>query len=71
MEFLRPVPPVDDENRGSVLLTIQILTFVIAFGLTCTRIWTRTKIVGTLGWDDFLVTIGIVRSVATNQANGY
>ena len=70
MEFPKPVPSVEDENRGPVLLTIQILTFVIAFSLTCTRLWTRTKIVGTLGWDDFLVTIAMVCTVFTKQANG-
>ena len=68
MEHNAPFPPFEGDNRGSVLLTIEIVTLIIALCLIGMRIWTRTKIAGNLGWDDLFVITGMVRTHHRQQA---
>ena len=70
------LPP--DVNRGYILLTVSAVTFSVAFGLVCLRLFVRTKLVrGSLGWDDFFVVLGVVSPIdeclpiQKNRANLY
>ena len=60
MDAFGPLPSVSDQYRGTALLATLVVTFVFASSLVVMRVWTRTMIAGKLGWDDYLVVIGVV-----------
>ena len=57
-----PPPPGGDENRGYQVLIVLIVTFTAAFIPVCLRVWVRSRMVGSLGWDDYTIIGAMVRT---------
>lgn len=52
----------EDENRGHRVLIVLIVTFTTAFIPVCLRVWVRSRMVGSLGWDDYTIIGAMVRT---------
>ena len=52
----------EDENRGHQVLIVLIVTFTAAFIPVCLRVWVRSRMVGSLGWDDYTIIGAMVRT---------
>jgi hypothetical protein len=59
-----PLPPFPggDENRGYQVLIVLIVTFTAAFIPVCLRVWVRSRVAGSLGWDDYAIIGAMVRT---------
>ena len=57
-----PPSPGGDENRGYQVLIVLIVTFTAAFIPVCLRVWVRSRMVGSLGWDDYTIIGAMVRT---------
>ena len=54
-------PPRDGNvDTGDVLIAVAIATFVPALLMVLLRMYTRTRIVRSIGWDDWIMVPAIV-----------
>lgn len=56
-----PLPNYSDPvTRGDAVLIVNIITIIIAFLMTCLRLYTRLRITCTPGLDDIVIIISLV-----------
>ena len=56
-----PLPNyIDPVTRGDAVLIVNIITIIIAFLVTCLRLYTRLRITCTPGLDDIVIIISLV-----------
>src|ERR1700761_7762705 len=55
---------VNPPTRGPALEYICIVFGVLAVVIVCVRIYSRLSITRALGWDDFLIVVGLAVSIA-------
>ena len=60
-------PSVDDRALPGVTV-INCLLGAIALVVVCLRIYTRAWIKPSLGWDDFLIVLGLVSHYCTHRS---
>ena len=61
------MPLERDQDRRNILFITILVTFILASVVVTMRIWTRTKIAGKIGWDDFLVVVGMVSILTRHE----
>ena len=49
-----------DYNRGDIVIAIDVVFLGLALILVCLRVYVRTKINKSFGWDDFLIILALV-----------
>ncbi|KAI9675737.1 MAG: hypothetical protein M1817_001104 [Caeruleum heppii] len=57
-------PPYPDENQGPRILAVCVTTTVLAFVIVCLRLFTRIKVVRSVGWDDYVILLTMAVSIA-------
>lgn len=56
MAELPDLPPAEgDQDRKAVLLTVVISMTILSTATVLLRIYTRTKVIHNLGWDDYTI----------------
>lgn len=58
---------VDPETRGPALAAINHTFLGLCVVLVAARIYTRVRIVRWFGWDDVLIIVALVRSIASRS----
>lgn len=53
--------PAHGQNRGLGLVAVYTATMAVAAVLIAVRLYVRARILKKLWWDDFFVTISLVR----------
>ena len=69
MEAL-PEPRGGDQNRGPSFLIVALLFCVFALLSVLLRLFVRIRIIGSTGWDDYLISLAVVSSINCLDMSG-
>lgn len=53
-------------DRGNVIYAVSWVLFAVSFVLVLLRIWTRTRIIRSWGWDDASICLAMVGNSRIN-----
>ena len=60
MDSYHQPPPDGDLNKGPIVLTVTLITAIIALILVGLRMYVRTKIIRAVGCDDWTIILAMV-----------